>query len=84
MLAGGKGGYGICSSCLVSDLLARGSSLPDKQGVTTWFTGRIRNGLGFFGFLVGPVRKLPTPTSLLPSGENASVLSEEELCDAVC
>jgi RNA polymerase sigma factor (sigma-70 family) len=24
-----------------------------------WFTGRIRNGLGFFGFLVGPVRKLP-------------------------
>ena len=84
MLAGGKGGYVSCFACLISDLLARGSSLPDKKGVATWFTGRIRNGLGFFAFLVGPVRKLPTPTSLLPSGENASVLSEEESCDSVC
>jgi quercetin dioxygenase-like cupin family protein len=49
-----------------------------KRRVTTWVNRADTDRSRFVGFLVGPVRKILTPVSLLRSGENAAVLSKEK------
>src|SRR5262245_37121380 len=65
MLAGGKGGYGSCFPCLVSDLLARGSSLPDKKGGNNMVHRTDTERSGLFRISRRPCQKTPHPNVLV-------------------
>src|SRR5262249_45152965 len=65
MLAGGKGGYGICFPCLVSDLLARGSSLPDKKGGNNMVRRTDTERSRLFRISRRPCQKTPHPNVLV-------------------
>ena len=51
MLAGGKGGYGICFSCLVSDLLARGSPILTTKGKKEKVSGGSEMMIGWIDYV---------------------------------